>query len=465
MNKKFEYCETNLANTDLIQNFGAVCRVSRNNEIITHSSENFEELTGIQNPLGQKMSSVFGSDISVRLNSLPFGKEFNERWNGFIIFGRSENDFLILEIEPAPDMNLQYKQFWLQKIVDKEDAVRRVLEFLSAASGCERTMLYEFLSDGTGCVTGEVYHGDGDRYLGLRYPATDIPRTARKLYIQNSYRYIYDVSANPVKIGKLPEKDLSSLDLTHVTLRNVSPFHIAYLKNMGVGCAFSLSITVNGELVGLFSLHNSTPKFLPYLLREKLSEAVKNYLQALRTLDYAEKMKFIDRYKFLADSFCQSIIDSQFDDLSIDEALKMMEASGLIVNIDDEWRTFGRSKISEHIKRIKEQKADFKHPGIFMTDCVSSLGDEFRDLSGESAGLFCIWFRNRPTQKKIFCIFVKPEAVQEVVWGSRVSHYEGEINPVNSFGQWREEMYLHSEKWSRRAEHFAQGILASGLVV
>lgn len=466
LSKGFEQCEANLVHTGLIQGFGAVCRVSLKNETITHASENFEELTGVKNPLGQKMNSVFGTEMTARLTGLSARTAFSERWKALTVFGRAESDSLTVEIEPASDLSQRYERFWLTKITDKNDADHKILNFISSVSGFERIMLYEFLSDGTGCVTGEIYHGEGDRYLGLRYPATDIPLTARNLYIQNSYRYIYDVSQSPVRILMLPGMDSDSLDLTHITLRNVSPFHIEYLKNMGVGCAFSLSITFNGKLIGLFSIHSPKPKFLPYHLRENLVDAVRNYLQALRTLEYAEKMKFIDRYKYLADSFCRSVISGKYSTMPLSEIMKIMGASGLAVNIDGEWETFGKVKINEFINRLKEEKADFRHPGIFSTDFASGLlGEDSRSPAEESAGILCIWFRNRSSHKEIICVFVKPEAVQDVIWGSRTSHYPGNINPVNSFGRWKEKMYLHSEKWSRKAEHFAQGILASGLAV
>ena len=46
------------------------------------------------------------------------------------------------------------------------------------------------------------------------------------------------------------------LDLSLSMLRSVSPIHIEYLKNMGVGASLSISIIVDGELWGLFACHH-----------------------------------------------------------------------------------------------------------------------------------------------------------------------------------------------------------------
>ncbi|MCP6646163.1 GAF domain-containing protein, partial [Klebsiella pneumoniae] len=82
------------------------------------------------------------------------------------------------------------------------------------------------------------------------------PAQARDLYRRNLLRLITDVDAVPVPI--LPQRDQNGrpLDLSLSTLRSVSPIHIEYLKNMGVGASLSISIIVDGKLWGLFACHH-----------------------------------------------------------------------------------------------------------------------------------------------------------------------------------------------------------------
>ncbi|WP_426172846.1 hypothetical protein [Massilia sp. TWR1-2-2] len=38
------------------------------------------------------------------------------------------------------------------------------------------------------------------------------------------------------------------VDMSHCVLRSVSPVHIEYLRNMGVGASMSVSVIVDGRL-------------------------------------------------------------------------------------------------------------------------------------------------------------------------------------------------------------------------
>ena len=104
-------------------------------------------------------------------------------------------------------------------------------------------------------------------FLDLRYPASDIPKQARELYKKNLIRMIGDIGAVAVPI--FPQRDVNgqTLDMTFSVLRTVSPIHIEYLKNMGVGASMSISIMVGGELWGLIACHHSSAKIVPAGLR------------------------------------------------------------------------------------------------------------------------------------------------------------------------------------------------------
>ena len=97
-------------------------------------------------------------------------------------------------------------------------------------------------------------------FLGLHYPASDIPVQARALYLRNLFRIIADVDAVPVPILPPLDEHGRPLDLSMSVLRSVSPIHIEYLKNMGVGASLSISIVVDGRLWGLFACHHYGPR-------------------------------------------------------------------------------------------------------------------------------------------------------------------------------------------------------------
>src|ERR1700750_2015956 len=57
------------------------------------------------------------------------------------------------------------------------------------------------------------------------------------------------------------------LDMSYATLRDVSPVHREYLRNMGVAASMSISIVVQGRLWGLVACHHYSPRQLPRHLR------------------------------------------------------------------------------------------------------------------------------------------------------------------------------------------------------
>ena len=96
-------------------------------------------------------------------------------------------------------------------------------------------------------------------YLGLHFPATDIPFQARELYRRNLERLIPDVDYTPVP---LVQASPEPIDLSVASMRSVSPIHVEYLRNMRVGASMSLSIMREGRLWGLVACHHGTPHYL-----------------------------------------------------------------------------------------------------------------------------------------------------------------------------------------------------------
>jgi light-regulated signal transduction histidine kinase (bacteriophytochrome) len=134
---------------------------------------------------------------------------------------------------------------------------------LRALTGYDRVMVYKFDADGHGEVVAEDKAPEMEPFLGLHYPATDIPAQARKLYLQQRLRTIVDINYVPVPLlGNRSFIDNTPLDMTYCGLRSVSPVHVEYLQNMGVGASLAVSLIVGGELWGMILGHHRTPRHL-----------------------------------------------------------------------------------------------------------------------------------------------------------------------------------------------------------
>ena len=108
---------------------------------------------------------------------------------------------------------------------DGLDALYQVaVEEVRRLTGFDRVMIYRFDEDWNGQVVAEDRADGLTSFLGLRYPASDIPAQARALYRSQWLRLIVDVGYRPVPLVP-PLNPLTGrpLDLSHASLRSVSP--------------------------------------------------------------------------------------------------------------------------------------------------------------------------------------------------------------------------------------------------
>ena len=104
--------------------------------------------------------------------------------------------------------------------------------------------------------------------LGNRYPASDIPQIARRLYERNRVRVLVDVGYAPVPLRpRLSPVTGRDLDMSLCFLRSMSPIHVQYLKNMGVAATLVVLAVVGGRLWGLIACHHYAPRFVHYEMR------------------------------------------------------------------------------------------------------------------------------------------------------------------------------------------------------
>ena len=199
-------------------------------------------------------------------NMNPFYLEVDGEAFNLII--KNADAILLLEFEPCSIKG----EFNIQKTIGRsistilaESGLHSMLKTaafeIKKIIQYDRVMIYQFGEEGHGVVVAEEKNSDLKPFLGMHYPASDIPKQARELYKINLTRILADVDMDCPAI--LSNKGQNTpLDLTHSVLRAVSPIHIQYLKNMGVAASFSISLLSHGELWGLIACHNYSPKFI-----------------------------------------------------------------------------------------------------------------------------------------------------------------------------------------------------------
>ena len=183
---------------------------------------------------------------------------------------------LLLELEEPPeagpgiepDRLVRFTLLNLRHGLRLQEFCGTVAREVRALTGYDRVMVYRFDPEWNGEVFAEEKRADLEPFLGLRYPASDIPAQARRLYHLNLVRHIPNVTYTSAPL--VPELDPATdrpLDLSHEVLRSVSPIHVEYLRNMGVAGTLTISLLKDGRLWGLVACHHYAPLFLPYRVR------------------------------------------------------------------------------------------------------------------------------------------------------------------------------------------------------
>ncbi|WP_119716967.1 GAF domain-containing protein [Cognatilysobacter tabacisoli] len=176
-----------------------------------------------------------------------------------------------IEIEPQPygqpeRMPSAVAQAMIARLSSASDDAEfhhRVAEQVRQLTGYDRVMVYRFRADDSGEVIAESCPADMEPFLGLRYPASDIPPQARWLYLRNRLRVIPDANYHPVSVLPALRREGLPLDLSQHVLRSVAPVHLEYLHNMGVAASMSISIVSGDRLWGLIACHHRAPRRVP----------------------------------------------------------------------------------------------------------------------------------------------------------------------------------------------------------
>ena len=180
-----------------------------------------------------------------------------------------------------------------------------------ALTGFDRVMVYRFAPDGSGEVVAESAKSGIGSFLGLHYPATDIPKQARALYLRNLLRVITDIEAEPVPILPPADEHGQPFDLSLSVLRSVSPIHIEYLRNMGVRASMSISIVVEGEFWGLIACHHYSPRCPSFERRSVAELFAQMFAMRLESRERKEIVEYERRARDISDQLLGAVANDE----------------------------------------------------------------------------------------------------------------------------------------------------------
>ncbi|MFN3243477.1 MAG: ATP-binding protein [Planctomycetota bacterium] len=412
-----------------------------------------EHMQGRLLPLLQDMTARSLASVSLELDG-PDGP--------LDLVAHQSDGVILVEAETRPDRAGSEPQFAylvhqvtsrLQQETDLVSLLGEAVVAVRDLTGFDRVMAYQFLEDDSGEVVAEARRSDLEPFLGLRYPSTDIPSQARRLYVLNRVRTIPDVDYEPVPLVPSSRNPVSGrdLDMSHCVLRSVSPIHVEYLNNMGVGASMSVSLVVGGRLWGLIACHHMGPKYPSLnvrlsclILSEHLSLLVAKVSESRRLAvmqKSAQAARLMVERAAAADDVIQGVISGT------PTLLDVVPSDGAAIVLGGRIATIGRVPPRQQIRRLVDRVATRAEPVFASHRAEEWVQDEddstwagllaaefFRDSTG-----YLLWFRS--------------EQVRQVRWaGNPEKVYAagpngGRLSPRGSFEEWKELARGTSASW------------------
>ncbi|HXD79855.1 MAG TPA: GAF domain-containing protein [Puia sp.] len=472
-----EFCgkvPIHLINT--IQPYGVLLVLSRPGLEIIQVSENAAAIFGraapdlVRTPVGRYLD-VPTNDALFAVSSGKSADKIPQVWQvggqRYFALIHIKDDQILVELEARPYktdeqqsfisvyQQIRYSMSLIEKAASSTEVCAIAAGELRRISGFDKVMIYRFDEDWNGTVIAEERKQDMESYLGFTFPASDIPKQARELYLRNPYRYIPDRTYAPVKLYPVINPGTHSfVDLSDCNVRGVVSVHLEYLANMGVTASMSTRILNNDRLWGLIACHHSTPKWMSFELCS-VFELLSNIISArLHSLQNKER----------ADAFTRTqhtysrIIEQVYETRSLREALleanhsvlELFGAQGAALISGNEWIPHGQTPGRENVQELMLWLHSRNLKRNLHTDHLSAEFEQAEAMSGTASGLLAIPFN--PDQEQYVLLF-RPEFKQIIEWGgdpeSRIVFEKDGANyhPRNSFKIWRQTVTGSSLPW------------------
>lgn len=470
-----------------IQPHGALLVLDDAAEIVLQCSANAGAFLGLgEAPLvGRRLASLPGTlaaRVAAQLDAPLHRRPIAIRAR----LGEPARDVDALVHRPADGgvvVELEYAEAPVAVRPDIDDAAQRVLGAASLRALCDitaslfkeltgydRVMVYRFDELGHGEVFSERREPEREAFLGNRYPASDIPQIARRLYLETRVRLLADVEYEPVPIlPRFSPEHGRELDMSLCALRSMSPVHLQYLKNMGVRATLVLSLVVGGELWGLVACHHYAPRIVPFQLRamgELIAEMVATRISALESFVQTQSELVVRR---LEQRMVEAIgRDGDWRAALFDGSATLLQsvgATGAALVYEGQVMTAGEVPATARIRDIATWLDERAREPLYATTTLGREMPAFAPLADVATGLVATPISATPGE---YLLWFRPERVRTVVWGGDpnkpviVGADPRQLSPRLSFAQWHERVEGTSDPWGKGDLQIAR--LISGTV-
>lgn len=474
-----EFCgSVPLHNVNLIQSYGYLLVIDARNRTIVQVSENVEEL--FRKPLRELVNTLFDDYLEVSslqqlkeiINSglkqrVPFSISFKNEGAMQAIL-HVQDDYLIFEIEKASSQHERYFTNVFQELkysialIEQADTVQKACETaireLKKVSGFDGVLMYQFDKDWNGTVIAEHKDERLEPYLGQTFPASDIPKQARDLYLKNPYRLIPDREFTPIKLFPVINPITNTfINLSECNLRSVPAVHLEYMRNMGIKASMSIRVIRNGQLWGLISCHHIEPihiNFETCSIFELFSSVISNKISSMlnkEEYDYlnnlTEKKARLIEQVYAGNDISRGLVGHEGESI-----LDLFGADGAVVAVNGKMDTIGKVPDADAIENLVFWLEGKSVNKVFAVENLTKLYDDASDYIDKGSGILVIPIDHTRGE---YIICFRPEAVETINWGGNPNEaltFEKDgrkYHPRNSFKLWKQQVRNTSLPWQK----------------
>ena len=454
-----------------IQPHGFLLAMNADTLIIDYCSGNIAEYIGItyEQCLGKPLGGIFGAGAAQQFLTYMSGPRHAVippllmQLNGreLLCSAYRSEDLYIAEFETAEqasaDISAVYNQTiqfvsYMERSVTLKDLCSRVADETRAITGYDRVMVYRFDKDYNGEVFAESKADHIEPFLGLHYPHTDIPAQARRLYLTNLMRIIVDINYTPVPLYTIDNGMPQVLDLSRSYLRSVSPIHVEYLSNMGVGGTLTISLIHDSRLWGLITCHHYSAKYVPLYSRIAAQLQGSFLTSQINVRQLNEEHKMTDdintALEKLLDEQHEPAVRSFSKIISNPHLLTLCGAGGVAIIFEGKVYSSGNTPSDEQIRALISAVSVYARHGEFSTSCLADIYPEAKKFAATGAGII---YRSLNALQDDVIIWFLPETQEEVNWAGDPSlailKTEKVLSPRNSFQLWKQKVRYQSREW------------------
>ncbi|WPQ63138.1 GAF domain-containing protein [Chitinophaga sancti] len=476
---------------NLIQPYGILLILQRSDYKIVQVSENIGQ--ALELPPAEVVNTLLSryipatqlEQLQKRVNegiveTVPFTLSFSNK--DYLVLMQVNGESVILEMEAQSTpttqnsfitiyQQLKYAMAAINAAPSIGEACQIAASQLKELSGYDKVMVYQFDNNWNGTVLAEDAVPEMEKYLGLTFPASDIPKQARAMYLKNPYRLIPNRDYVPVSLYPIINPLTNAFtDLSGCNLRSVPAVHLEYMKNMEIMTSMSCRILKDGQLWGLFSCHHRTPFYLPYEGRA-LFELLSDIISArIISLQYKEES---DEYADLHDIqtrlveqvyISNDLLTGLFGNTT--NVLQLFNATGAAMVFNKRMESIGTVPDKHALKDLLLWLQSTAEKSVYQELSLPAVYEPFVSYAKNASGILVISIQ---PQKGDFLVLFRPEVIREVKWGGnpdeaiRFEKDNIQYHPRNSFSIWQQQVRNTALPWRETeltmAEHLRNFIL------